>query len=793
MQKKWLLEYEIGEVLRIAKSRAPRKNKNQEKDTTEEAPKSEKVLAENEKKSIRHYNALMPLASSSLKKMDKIIKKAVTIDTRESGVGNYGGHVARSMKTPGPLNGKEVFEQPEGSVTSPFYVKLKKKKIKKSLDPNEPLNPPWSKNFVRDHEIPKFSREDGDKTEDNAAKLEMQRLLSPDDPSGNVISPVKGHESTDSWDQGARSISTKGSLAHISPPVLPVVTEDYAQEWGELEQELIEVAEGVPASDLAEIASWLKPPVAAVDIIGYICILLGINPDWATAKKLLLKNIPLLHQFITKVKPTRIPIDRWVAAAQWRQDHIPLVNHFGVEKVNKALSRLTRWVLFMNRMWLFFQAAHDEEVGQQRSIRAFSSDAAGAAAGAGPVKMKRKKIQKAVREPGAAKDITPTSSFEKPAEERHPRKAEDRKMMRDIIRRNSSLSLSSDLAEGSSVSYSRSGTEKKPVNDDSIVLSDSDSRPGTGEQGSLVSREEYSSGGSRAEGGSLRSLDPIIVGRRTSAISKIISARATNSDSGSNLEDMSYVSGGSPDGSPPKDRRHIPKPNGGGHSGSSGKLGRAMKALEPVPAMTRERTWSKPLNDSKDGSDSEEARSESPSIQQQQQLAFSSTQSAPSSDSRRPSFSTETRDGVDLSKRRKTEPHPHLTAGSSSAENFWHTIEAAYMVESDGTIRLANGKDIKLYEEVLLPHETITSTLRREALTGSDLALTVKRKDVVEKSKHLIDSYIGKLIRTVSTEIVRGMSFGVPTPYKQSPRQQDDREEDINEIFPNEEVGDPFV
>ena len=320
MQKKWLLEYEIGEVLRIAKSRAPRKNKNQEKDTTEEAPKSEKVLAENEKKSIRHYNALMPLASSSLKKMDKIIKKAVTIDTRDSGVGNYGGHVARSMKTPGPLNGKDVFEQPEGeqyhglfeclysfflfivgSVTSPFYVKLKKKKKKKSLDPNEPLNPPWSKNFVRDHEIPKFSREDGDKTEDNAAKLEMHRLLSPDDPSGNVISPVKGQESTDSWDQGARSISTKGSLVHISPPVLPVVTEDCAQEWGELEQELIEVAEGVPASDLAEIASWLKPPVAAVDIIGYICILLGINPDWATAKKLLLKNIPLLHQFITKV------------------------------------------------------------------------------------------------------------------------------------------------------------------------------------------------------------------------------------------------------------------------------------------------------------------------------------------------------------------------------------------------------------------------------------------------------------------------------------------------------------
>ena len=444
----------------------------------------------------------------------------------------------------------------------------------------------------------------------------------------------------------------------------------------------------------------------------------------------------------------------------------------------------------MNRMWLFVQAAHDEEAGQQRSIVAFSSDAA-----AGPAKMKRKKIQKASREPGTAKDITPSSSFEKPAEERNPRKAEDRKMMRDIIRRNSSLSLSSDLAEGSSISYSRSGTEKKPVIDDgSIVLSDSDSRPGTGEQGSLVSREEYSSGGggSRAEGGgALRSLDPIIVGRRTSAISKIISARATNSDSGSNLEDMSYVSGGSPDGSPPKDRRHIPKPNGGGgHSGGSGKLVRAMKALEQVPVATPERTWSKPLNDSKDGSDSEEARSESPSIQQ---LAFSSTQSAPCSDSRRPSFSTETRDGVDLSKRRKTEPHPHLTASSSSAENFWHTIEAAYMVESDGTIKLANGKDIKLYEEVLLPHETITSTLRREALTGSDLALTVKRKDVVEKSKHLIDSYIGKLIRTVSTEIVRGMSFGVPTPYKQSPRQQDDREEDINEIFPNEEVGDPFV
>jgi hypothetical protein len=120
MQKKWLLEYEIGEVLRIAKSRAPRKNKNQEKDTTEEAPKSEKVLAENERESIRHYNVLMPLASTSVKKLDKVIRKAVTVDIRDSGVGNYGGHVARRMKAPGPLNGRDVFEQPEGNGRDDF-------------------------------------------------------------------------------------------------------------------------------------------------------------------------------------------------------------------------------------------------------------------------------------------------------------------------------------------------------------------------------------------------------------------------------------------------------------------------------------------------------------------------------------------------------------------------------------------------------------------------------------------------------------------------------------------------
>jgi hypothetical protein len=422
----------------------------------------------------------------------------------------------------------------------------------------------------------------------------------------------------------------------------------------------------------------------------------------------------------------------------------------------------------MNRTWLFFQAAHDEEIGQQRSLRAFSD-------GVGAVKMKRKKVPKASRESFGKVNSAPVEDVE----EKRPPKSVDRKMMRDIIRRNSSLSFSSEMGEGSSMS--RSGTEKaKPANDDGILLSDSDSRPGTGEQGSLVSREESSPGGISEEMG--RSADPIIVGRRASAISKIISARATNTDSGSNLEDMSYVSGGSADGSPPKDRRHIPKPAGGG---GSGKLSRAMKALEPVPVVLRERTWSKPLNETKDEGDSGDARSESPSGQ----LNFSSTQSAPPSESRRPSFSSE----LDLTRRRKTDPH--VVVGSSSAENFWHTIEAAYMVESDGTIKLANGKDIKLYEDVLLPHETITSTLRREALTGSDLALAVKRKDVVEKSKHLIDSYIGKLIRTVSTEIVRGISFGLPTPYmsptKLSPRQQG-KDDDVNEIFPKEE-GDPFA
>ena len=115
MQKKWLLEFEIQEVLKIAKSRAPRKNKNQEKEKPTDSTVLDRLPDDSELGSIRRFNLLMPLASRSVKTLDKIISRAETEEAYDSGVGNFGGHIARKLKTPGPLNGKHVFEMPKGT------------------------------------------------------------------------------------------------------------------------------------------------------------------------------------------------------------------------------------------------------------------------------------------------------------------------------------------------------------------------------------------------------------------------------------------------------------------------------------------------------------------------------------------------------------------------------------------------------------------------------------------------------------------------------------------------------
>lgn len=285
MQKKWLLDFEVKQALKISKARSPQRNKNQEKEGGEGLAQ-ERALTDEDRANVRSYSVLMPLASRSVRKLDELLVKAVTEDSRSTGIGSYGGHIARERKLPGPLNGKEVYEQGNGYVTSPFYVKLKKKKVRAAIEDPDELNPAWDKNFVNDHQ----GREKAAKSEKDDQylhlKLEMHSFLTRQCANPDVT-PV-------SFPAAELSAPDRRGF----PKLLP---EEVLDEWTDMLAELSKIASAVASSDLMEIASWQKPPSAAVDILGFLAALLGVNPDWSTMKKVLLRNIPALLNFIQRV------------------------------------------------------------------------------------------------------------------------------------------------------------------------------------------------------------------------------------------------------------------------------------------------------------------------------------------------------------------------------------------------------------------------------------------------------------------------------------------------------------
>lgn len=352
--KLWLLGVEMDEVIRQAKVNSPPKNRNQEKDPGGPSASIDhtgqvvfdRPLSIEEQDSVRQPNYLLPLVSPTVGYMDSLMSRVTAQDIRDSGIGNFGGPIARKLKEPGPLNGREGLRTGNKRVyLTPFCIKLKKKKKKKPQEtgPDSLLQMPWNVSFVNAH----LDRaKSNDKIiSDTKAKQDEFLQLKADMRNLVISSPLR--------QKSAEQTVTLSDLLCLDSP----------DEKGRLYHQLHATAHAVGVPDLLEIASWLKPPPSAVPIIGYIAVLLGVEPNWDNAKRLLLKNIPLLHSFITQIQVDQISKDRLLAAVKWREEYIPVLSAEGIEKVNKALAKLTRWILIFNRIIIY---EHEAEVNRQR-------------------------------------------------------------------------------------------------------------------------------------------------------------------------------------------------------------------------------------------------------------------------------------------------------------------------------------------------------------------------------------------------------------------------------------------
>ena len=662
MQKKWLLDFEVREARKIAKSKLPQRNKNQENEVAATPP-----LTDEEKDHLRSYNSLMPLAARSVKKLDSVLLKASNEDSRNSGIGNYGGHIARELKLPGPLNGLEVHHQSDGGVTSPFYVKLPKRKEPPAIEDPDDLNPPWNKNFVNDHHDRENCKEMSKNEQYLLLKLEMHSFVSGGDGKDkekNVIPTLK----------------------YSFPQPLP---EEAWEEWEDMLKALHIVAVEVNGNDLMEFSCWLKPPPAAVDILGYLCILLGLNPEWGTMKRLLLRNIPALlnfvhkvfqvavigkltvnHCFFIQIEPNKIPLQRIISASKWREEHIPVLSHTGMEKVNHGLSKLTRWVLYFNRMVIFyFCATADLTESDSNSVwtvikekqnikentkgnaeKQHKNEESKENSHQGKNKDLRRSGSKRLLQRGSSKHLRRSNSVLKSIsrgpsirdidKNMNADVGEDKVDMHRIIQRNASMS-----------NFNKVGNEGSAIADGDINYA--------------AAAEAYLTESRPA------STDPILGRRRVSVVSQILQ----------------------------KDSRRISVASTGNSASRPTSRG-ADAGNIPVVEQSLSRTWSKEMEEE---------------VSQETQ-----------------GKSNEVVTGLEA--------------------HFWKSIGAAFMLDDKGQIILSNGKDIGLYQGMLLGDETVTSDYSKHGLSGSDLALTTRRRKIVAENRDMIHSYIGRLIKQASND-----------------------------------------
>lgn len=600
--KLWLLGVEMDEVIRQAKANSPPKNRNQEKDPGGPSASIDhtgqvvfdRPLSIEEQESVRQPNYLLPMVSPTVGYMDSLMSRVVMHDIRDTGIGNFGGPIARRLKEPGPLNGRDGVQTGKNRVyITPFCVKLKRRKKKRPQEPgpDSPLCLPWNESFVNAH---------------------LDRAKSND----KIISDTKAKQ-----DEYLQLKSDMRNLIISSPPkpkleqqavtVSDILCLDSPVEKGQIYSNLHATANAVGVPDLVEIASWIKPPPSAVPIIGYIAILLGINPDWNSAKRLILKNIPLLHSFITQVQVDQISKDRLLAAVKWREEHIPVLSAEGIEKVNKALAKLTRWILIFNRIIIW---ENESEVNRQRELEKNKSYVEKE-----PIFPRRRTSVGRKKSVGFSETL---SSSRKASNFSPSRKASSIAKEESTFESTGHESHASDEIEPS--------TRLQFNIDPSIDEQFSNSKGLTSRRGTALGAKSTTAA-SHSRPASRSSVDwrvsPIIVQLQYSAQRGAEDHPGSDDFFGSN--DAVFV-------------------NGTGAESKSRRKSQRQKSLKPIQ-------------------------------------------------------------GFD------TPPESYLDLGNS-------------LVQEDGFVKLTNGKDISLYQDVLLPHETLNSTKPAGSMSGIDVVWLVKAK-----------------------------------------------------------------
>lgn len=362
-----------------------------------------------------------------------------------------------------------------------------------------------------------------------------------------------------------------------------------------------------------------------------------------------------------------MPLERIILASDWREDHIPVLSYVGIEKVNQALARLTKWVLHFNRMISFYICATEEDNDPTtNSVLTLLKEKK-------LKEIRKKESEKMVNGEGSKRHLIHRSGSRMDLMRGDSKKNLKRGSSKRLLRGESSREMKLDsFAEDSNkcvnmhelITRNASKSFSKDNDENTRLMSDIDF---------AAAAKEYESEYSRPS-----SRDPILGRRRVSVISQILQ------------QDNRKLSVSQMPSFEKKENNHMDV-----------RGANISEKAEPVNA------------------DLSETKTEKTSSFLHRGIA------------------------------------PVHTAPDFEAQ-FWKSIGAAFMLDDKGQIILSNGKDIALYQDMLLGDETVTSDYSKFKLSGSDLALTTRRRKIVAANRDLIHNYVGTLIRQVSKEYLAG-------------------------------------
>ena len=280
------------------------------------------------------YRDLVPLKEKSLENIERINKvfnnANNSIHPVLTGVGSKGGHIARELKSPGPLNGHNVIlpkdrlaffhgATPAAHPRTYHLVELPvwndrfitQKSL--SVDPFERAVTPIRSNSINvKRDIQEYlslskslysidnhssTSNTNNSTNTNTNKI-TQRTMNTyyNDPNNSLFNdnvfPLESDEEDEQDDRKGRA-GGGGSGSTVAYPSTMVRSAEKL--WKRMVVDLKCEAMRIHYVDLVEIARIQTPCDIIKHIIGYICLLLGISPTWESAKRYLFKEcIPLL-------------------------------------------------------------------------------------------------------------------------------------------------------------------------------------------------------------------------------------------------------------------------------------------------------------------------------------------------------------------------------------------------------------------------------------------------------------------------------------------------------------------